>query len=69
MIKFVEVNVDFDYKKLRRNPSEQISKIKMTLNNRKGSQSKASLQNDDGIGSYTIGFNGDDGIYIKSKNQ
>ena len=67
--KFAEVNVDFDYKNLRRNPSGKITKIKMTLNNRKGSQSKASLQNDDGIGSYTIGFNGDDGIYIKSKNQ
>src|SRR5690554_5052586 len=67
--KFAEANVDFNYKNLRRNPSGKITKIKMTLNNRTGTQSKANQQNDDGIGSYTIGFNGDDGIYIKSKNQ
>src|SRR5690554_5417957 len=67
--KFAEANVDFNYKNLRRNPSGKITKIKMTLNNRTGTQSKANQQNDDGIGSYTIGFNGDDGIYFKSKNQ
>lgn len=71
--KFSEVNVDFDYKNLRRNSSGKITKIKMTLNNRKGSQSKVSQQNDDGIGTYTIGFNEDvgfneDDIYITIKN-
>jgi len=65
--KFAEANVDFDYKNLRRNPSGKITKIKMLLNNRQGSQSKVNNQSESGIGSYTLGMDDNGSVFINNK--
>ncbi len=49
---FASANIDFDYKNLKRNRAGEISRIKMTLNNGKGSQSKVDNQSSNGIGAY-----------------
>lgn len=66
--KFAEVDVDFAYKNLKRDRLGKITKIKMSLNNRKGSQAKASNQDNQGIGTYIVGRDDDGTIYITAKN-
>lgn len=66
--KFAEVGVDFNYKVVKRNQEGKITKIRMTLNNRKGSQSKVNNQSSSGIGSYILGFNEGGSIYIRKIN-
>lgn len=66
--KFAEARVDFNYKVVKRNQEGKITKIRMTLNNRKGSQSKVNNQSSTGIGSYILGLNENGSIYIRNTN-
>lgn len=70
MIKsFADAGVDFNYKNVKRNRDGKITRIKMTLNNRKGSQAKVNNQSSNGIGAYILGLNDDGSIYIINKKQ
>lgn len=66
--KFAEVGVGFKYKVIKRNRKGKITNIRMTLNNRKGSQSKVNNQSSSGIGSYILGLNDNGSIYIRNIN-
>lgn len=66
--KFAEARVDFNYKVVKRNQEGKITKIRMTLNNRKGSQSKVNNESSTGIGSYILGLNEGGSIYIRNIN-
>lgn len=66
--KFAEVDVDFKYKVTKRDRAGKITKIRMSLNNRKGSQSKVNNQSSTGIGSYILGLNENGSIYIRKIN-
>ena len=61
---FAQAGVDFKYPVVQRNRAGKITKIRMTLNNRKGTQAKVSNHNGGGIGTYTLGLNDNGSIYI-----
>lgn len=66
--KFAEHRIDFRVNRLKRNKSGEITDIKMTIDNRKGSQTQINEKSSSGIKSYSVGFKENHDIFMNAKS-